>query len=208
VTAPIPRPRPRPTWREPRFLLGLLLVVVAVVGVAGLVTAADHSCEAFAARHVVAAGDPLEPSDLRAVRVRLGSASAAYLTSAPRRGTVVTRTIGRGELLPLGALATAASRSETSVVVAAAGALPAAIDVGATVDVWAAAANTDGVGAAKFDAPEVLIPGATVVRVEHDSGLGAGGGAGVEVRVPTSSAAALLAAIANGAAITLLPAGG
>jgi hypothetical protein len=45
-----------------------------------------------------------------------------------------------------------------------------------------------------------------VVRLVHDTGLGATGAA-VEVRVPKDATAALLEAIANGAAVSVLPAG-
>lgn len=208
VTAPTTPLRPRPAWREPRFLLGLLLVVISVAGVLALVAAADRTEQAFAVRHAVAAGDQLGMHDVRAVRVRLGGADAAYLTSAPPPGTVVTHTIGRGELVPLAALAAASTLQATSVVIAVDRALPAAVEAGASVDVWAAAANDAGAGAARFEAPQVLVPGATVVRVDRDTTLGAGGNVAVEVRVPKSAAAGLLAAISNRAAITLLPAGG
>jgi hypothetical protein len=42
-------PRPRPAWREPRFLLGIVLVVASVAGVAGLLAASDRTAVVFAA---------------------------------------------------------------------------------------------------------------------------------------------------------------
>lgn len=183
-------------------------MIAAGLGIAGLIAAVDRTQQVFAARHVVAAGDELTAADLRPVAVRLGSLGAAYVTTAPRPGTIATRSLVRGELVPRSALGTAAGRKQTSVVIGIDREPPAAVAVGAAVDVWAAAARTVGADGAKFDAPRVLTSAATVVRVERDGGLGASGGVSVEVRVPTSAAAALLSALANGAAITLLPAAG
>lgn len=210
MTTPRSAPRPRPTWREPRFLLGVALVLVSILAVAGLVAASDHTVPAFVARHTLAPGDELGAADLRPVRVRLDSAGAVYLVSAPRAGTAVTRTVGRGELVPLGALSVASARRQTSMVIAVAGQLPAAVDVGAMVDVWAAAASGQRAGAPKFEVPRVLVAGAAVARVvRNNSGLGANGsGLAVEVRVPKEATARLLEAVANGADITLVPVGG
>jgi len=200
-------PRPRPAWREPRFLLGIVLVVVAVLGVAGLVTASDRTVQVYAARHALAAGDSVAASDLVGVRVRLGKAASAYLRSTPQEGTVVTRTVAAGELVPVGALGAASAQRETSVVISIDGELPAAVDAGASVDVWSAAATGKSTGTAKFGAPRVLVPDATVVRVVQDSGLGQASGVAVEVRVPKDATAELLESLANGDDITVLPAG-
>jgi len=184
-----------------------VLVVASVAGVVGLVAASDRTVEVYAARHVLAAGDEVAAGDLVGVRVRLGRAAAAYLSSAPRAGTVVTRTVAAGELVPVGALGAASAQRQTSVVISISGELPAAVGVGGAVDVWAAAATGQGVGGPKFAAPRVLVPGGTVVRVVRDSGLGATGGAAVEVRVPKDATAELLEALANGDDISILPAG-
>lgn len=200
-------PRPRPSWREPRFLLGLVLVLASVAGVSGLLAASDRTVQVYAARHALAAGDAVAAGDLVGVRVRLGSATAAYLTSTPSPDAVVTRTIAAGELVPVGALGAASAQRETSVVIAVDGELPGSVAAGSSVDVWAAAASGNGAGAPKFGAPRVLVPGAAVVRVVRDSGLGATGGVAVEVRVPTDATAELLESIANADDITVLPAG-
>lgn len=206
TAAPTP-PRPRPTWREPRFLLGLVLVVASMSGVAALLVASDRTVEVYAARHALAAGDAVTADDLGVVRVRLGDATASYLHSAPRPGTVVTRSLSAGELVPLGALGSASARKLTSVMITTSGELPGAVAAGGAVDVWAAAANGAGGGGPKFAAPRQLVAGATVVRVVRETGLGASGGTSVELRVPKDSAAPLLQAIADSDAMSLLPAG-
>lgn len=209
MSAPPSPPRPRPGWREPRLLLGAVLVVASVGGVVGLLEASDRTVGVYAARHALAAGDEVAADDLVAVRVRLGRADDSYLSSEPRPGTVVTRTIAAGELVPVGALGAAAALRQTSVVIGAEGELPASVQLGSRVDVWAAEAE-QGAGSAssRFGAPRVLVPGATVVRVVRDSGLGATGGVAVEVRVPKDATAGLLESLANGDDVTILPAGG
>ncbi|HEY0247560.1 MAG TPA: hypothetical protein VGC45_04780 [Gryllotalpicola sp.] len=206
AAAPSP-PRPRPTWLEPRFLLGVALVIASVAGVSGLLVASDRTVQVYSARHALAAGDGVTAADLRGVRVRLGPATSAYLAAAPQPGAVVTRTIAKGELVPVGALGSATAQRQTSVVVAVDGELPASVDAGGLVDVWAAQARRDGAEGARFAAPRVLVPHGTVVRVVRDAGLGRSGGVAVEVRVPREATAGLLEAIANGDAVTILPAG-
>jgi hypothetical protein len=207
MSAATPVPRPRPAWREPRFLLGVVLVVASVAGVAGLVAASDRTALVYAARHALAAGDEVSASDLVGVRVRLGKTASAYLSSAPQPDTVVTRTVAAGELVPVGALGSASARHGTSVVVGVDGELPAAVTVGTPVDVWSAAATAQGSDGPRFKAPRVLVADATVVRVVRDSGLGSSGGVAVEVRVPKAATAQLLDSLANGDDISILPAG-
>ena len=207
MSAATPVPRPRPAWREPRFLLGVVLVVASVAGVAGLVAASDRTALVYAARHALAAGDEVSASDLVGVRVRLGKTAAAYLASAPQPDTVVTRTVAAGELVPVGALGSASARHETSVVVDVDGELPAAVTVGSPVDVWSAAATAQGSDGPRFEAPRVLVADVTVVRVVRDSGLGSSGGVAVEVRVRKAATAQLLDSLANGDDISILPAG-
>ncbi|WP_027479135.1 SAF domain-containing protein [Gryllotalpicola ginsengisoli] len=197
-------PRPRPVWLEPRFVVGVLLVVASIAGVSTLLALADRTEVVYAARHALAAGDRIDADDIVAVRVRLGSAQASYLAAPPKPGAVVTRTVEKGELVPRGALGTAAGQNTTSVVVEVDGQLPESVDTGRAVDVWAAAAPATG---GTSSPPQVLVSGATVVRLVSDDGLGSSSGVSVEVRIPKESAPSLLEAIANGDVVSVLPAG-
>lgn len=190
-----------------RLIAGVGLVVASVIGVGALVTQANRTTVALAARHVLAAGDVLGEDDLLAVHVRLGTSADAYLAAAPAPGSVITRTIEEGELVPRAALQTADAVGTTSVVLAVDGALPASVTAGASVDVWATrAARGAEADAAKDLAPIVLVSGATVVRVVRDDGFAGSRGTAVEVRVPRETTAAVLAAVAAGDAVSVLPA--
>ena len=58
----------KPSWKDPRLLIGILLVLASVVGVISLVGAADQTAEAYAAREPIAVGETLTADKLHRVR--------------------------------------------------------------------------------------------------------------------------------------------
>lgn len=190
---------------DPRLAIGIALVLVSVAGVYTLVDGAQAGTEVYAARGTLAAGSVVQPDDLVATRVRLGSAASRYLTGddVPADGVVITRTVAQGELVPASAVASTREAASTAVVVTARAPLASSIDVGSTVDVWAA----EQTGHDTYGAPAVLVGHATVVRIDRDDTLvGDRSTVAVEVRVPTAKTAAVLQAIAGDTAISVLPA--
>jgi len=209
--------RGRAIWFDPRFALGLVLVVLSVAGVAGIVTAAGASVDVLSARADLSPGQLVTRSDLVATSVRAGGESRYYLTArdVPGRGVVVTRPVSAGELVPRSALGRADGIDLSSVVVSVTTALPTPVVPGARVDLWSAArsglSGTNGedpppTGGAAYDAPAVLVPGAVVVRVTQDKQfVGSGATTSVELLVARDSTADVLDAIANGAALSIVP---
>ena len=59
----------RPTWRDPRLLVGILLVLVSVIAVVGIVRAGDRTQAYLAAAHDIRVGETVKPEDLRTVDV-------------------------------------------------------------------------------------------------------------------------------------------
>ena len=59
----------RPSWRDPRLLAGLALVLGSVVLGTSVVAAADDTIAVYAAADALVAGDPLETDALTVVRV-------------------------------------------------------------------------------------------------------------------------------------------
>jgi hypothetical protein len=192
---------------DPRFAIGVALVAASVGGVYALVTVSNTTTEVYAARSTLTAGDVIDASDLTVVSVELGSRRENYIAqgSAPHGELVVTRTIEAGELVPASALTTEARSRLTSVVLTVRAPLPSGVRSGAPVDVWSAKAlEHEG-----FEPPAVLVSGARVARVVTDDGLVSDRrNVSVEVRVPASRTAALLAAVQADDAISLVPAGG
>lgn len=190
-------------WIDPRFIVGLVLVVSSIVGVWWLVTSSGRTVPVYAATETLAPGAVLEASKLRIVDTRLGVAQSGYLGAgaSPDGELIVTRTIEAGELVPLSALGDASSVGSTTLVVEPSGRLGADIDTGTVVDLWAAAPVDDGYGT-----PEVLVQAAVVVRATEEEGFLAGGGStALELAIPRSSVAAVLAATAAGHLLSVVP---
>ena len=195
---------PRSFWFDPRFGIGIALVVASVGGVLWLVSAADRTIPVYAAASELSAGDRIAAGDLVEHRVRLGELSHNYLTATdlPADGLVITRSIAAGELVPMSAVGSGAGLRVNSVVVSIAGGLSRSIRPGSVVDLWSARELEHGV----FGPPTVLVPSATVVRVVEPEGFVAGGAARtVEVLVPRSQTARVLDATANDDTISLVP---
>lgn len=197
------RPVRRRFWFDPRFLIGIVLVAVSVAGVWFVVTTNDETVPVYAAGSTLTPGSMLTEGDLVVTRVRLGDLEGSYVRSGalPGEGALVTRTVPEGELLPLSAITDASSVGVSPVVVDIAGVLPASIDTGSVVDIWAAAPVEGG----SFDQPVVIVDGATVNRVIEGDGMVGDARVSVEVLVPKGDVATVLSAVANGYAMSLVP---
>jgi hypothetical protein len=192
-------------WFDPRFAIGLALIVASVAGVVGIVSAADTRIVVYTARDSLAPGDRIDAGDLRSTSVRLEGAESIYLVpgDVPGDGLVVTRAVGEGELVPASAMGSAAGVREASVVLSVNGELAASVGPGSVVDVWAARES----GGGAFEPPAVIVPTATVVRlVEPEGPLFDGRSGSIEVLVPRSNIARVLEAIANDDAVSIVPA--
>lgn len=195
----------RPFWFDPRFVIGVVLVVGSVVGVSFVVATVDDTVEVYAARTMMPAGTAVSAGDLDVTAVRLGTSGEYYLAvdDLPKEGLVLSRAVAEGELLPLAALSERASLGHTSVVVTVGGDVAAAVAAGTTVDLWAAPQLEHG----RFGSPAIVVPSAEVVRLIDGGGfIGGDSGRSVELRVPTGNIAAVLQSTANADALSLVPA--
>ncbi|PID52991.1 MAG: hypothetical protein CSB46_10745, partial [Micrococcales bacterium] len=98
-----------PSWRDPRLLIGLVLVAASVV-LGARVVAANSDTELYlTAVHTLTPGTTVQEADLRSVHVNLGDAAERYLpaTQVPPAGSIVVQTVREGELLPTQALGSA-----------------------------------------------------------------------------------------------------
>ncbi|MFT4306553.1 MAG: SAF domain-containing protein [Microbacterium sp.] len=198
-----PRPHARSAWLDPRFLVGLVLVVASIAGVWLVVAGARQTTPALVAARTLVAGEAVSPGDVRVVEVALGQLDDAY-AEALETGAVAARTVPAGELVPADALATAAALRTTIVVVPSVSAVPASVGPGSRVEVWVAPrTGQDG-----YDTPRILIADATVAAVVADDSLVAVGGVSLEVVVPRSDVASLLDALAGEGLLSVVPATG
>ncbi len=199
------RPRPRAFWGDARFFLGILLVIASVAGVWFVVSASRQTVPAFAASRTIVPGEAISGDDVRVVDVSLGQLDEAYLTpDALADGLVATRTIESGELVPHSAVGDASAVRTTSVVLRSAVDVPASVQAGSLVEVWAAPLLERGT----YDVPRILVADATVVSVTRDDSMIGGGSAALEVVIPRADVAATLAAMAAESALSIVPASG
>lgn len=190
---------------DPRLLIGLVLVVGSIVGVVGVVSAADETVQVYAARGTLSPGDRIDSDDLEERSVRLDATRELYLAPGelPSDGLVVTRPVSEGELVPASAVGKVAGERLASVVLQVGGQLAASVEPGSVADIWAAREVENGT----FGPPVVIVSGATIVRlVQSESIVGAGETTAVEVLVPKARIARVLEAVANADAMSIVPA--
>lgn len=200
--APAARLR-KPSWRDPRLLLGILLVLGSVAGVVTLVDSADKTTEVYAVQHDIPPGSPISGEDLVAVPVRLGGTEQHYLTVAGGvpPGAVAGTVLREGELLARSALAEPGSLDRKPVGLRVEDPLPARTSTGSRVDIWAAMPNAKN----GFDEPTQLIEAAEISELTvSESALGASRSTELLVLVDDSDLPQLLSALSNQAKITVV----
>jgi hypothetical protein len=140
VESPSARRLSAPRWRDPRLLLGVVLVAVSVLVGARLVSRADAPTPVWSTTHALPVGWRLQRADLQLSDVRFSTSADAgrYLAAEdPLAGAVLTRALGSGELVPRGALASSRAGALVEVPLGLEqGAAPVDLAVGDRVDVW------------------------------------------------------------------------
>jgi hypothetical protein len=199
----------RPSWRDPRLLVGILLVLASMAGVTALLGAADRSTEVYVARDNIVVGQHLDDDSLAVVRVRLGDTEGSYwpASEAVPADQVAVRLIPKGELVPRSSVATADALDRKPAALAITEPLPKEADVGSRVDVWVAAPN----GTNGYNPPKLLLPGAEIAELTPSStALGGTRETLVHVLVTDAQMPELLGALANQAKVAVVwnPAGG
>ena len=193
----------RPSWKDPRLLVGILLVLASVVGVVSLVGAADQTTEAYAAREPIAVGETLTVDKLHRVRVRLGEVEQLYLTpeSGVDAGLVAVQRIGKDQLLPRESVGQLDRLDRKPVAVTVEESLPAQAAAGSRVDVWVALPDARN----GFSEPALLLSGAEISQItEGSTALGSSRSTVVMVLVPDAQMPKLLGAQANKAKIAVV----
>ncbi|WP_433874346.1 SAF domain-containing protein [Sinomonas atrocyanea] len=198
----------RPSWKDPRLLVGLLLVLASTAGVVALVDAADATVPVYSAKEDIAVGQPIDAALLEQVDVRLGDVEGRYLRAGtPPEGRVALQRVAKGDLVPASSLGEPRAVDRKPVSISAGDSLPAEALPGTRVDVWVALPD----GRNGFAEPVLLVPGAEIAHREAASStLGGSRETRVLVLVDDARLPKLLGAQANEAKVSLVwnPAGG
>ena len=169
---------PKVRWLDLRLLSGLVLVLASVGLGARVVAQAGHTVPVWVVGRDLAAGSVLQPADLRLARVRLGVAGAAYLsaTDPSPAGSLVTRDLAAGEIVPAGSVRRQPGADQALVTVPVKpGHFPPTLRRGQRVDVYLSvpvevAGQPAGAGTEASAGPRRVLAGVTVAAVEHDTG--------------------------------------
>ncbi|MGZ6803541.1 MAG: SAF domain-containing protein [Nocardioidaceae bacterium] len=200
--------------RDPRLVVGIVLVALAALAGARLL-GDDGTVGVWVARADLRAGEPVTAGDLERREVRFASQADAdgYLSAdaLPASGTVLSRDVGAGELIPRAAVAGRDRAPVTEVPLTVETlSVPATVQVGSRVDVWVApdagVTGSDGAGTGRAtlvfdDVPVVAAPrGGSSLGPSATRQLIVGIAAGGEADLPTA-----LALLRRGAVLVTRP---
>lgn len=193
VPAPTTASSPRatrlatPRWLDLRLVLGVLLVLVAVVAGSRILSGSGRYTQVYVAAHPLTPGERLTAADVTVGRVRFAGQGFRYVAAAaaPPVGYLVTRYVGAGELVPLGALSASTSAPTATRLVTlpvAPGHLPDGLAHGDLVDVYLTAKTAAGGPATRS---QRVLSGVTVDSADTGShGLAATDTVSVVLDVP------------------------
>lgn len=186
-TAPAMRLR-RPRWKDPRLIVGIVLVIASILMGALLVSGLAQTTSVLVARTAIVPGQEILPEDLTTVELRLGDQDALYVGAleAIPEGAVATQPVRPGELLPAAAVGQSEDVPLRPVVIPVDTAVAESVTPGSTVELWHTADAEEADGEA-----ELLVEDAVVRRVDEGSSLAMRTMA-VEVLVPQEDVAAVL----------------
>ncbi|WP_227488320.1 SAF domain-containing protein [Brachybacterium subflavum] len=185
----------RPRWKDPRLIVGILLVVLSVLLGALLASRASATTTVLVARDEVVVGDEIGPDAFTTAEVRLGDQSARYASSPGDipEGSTALRSVHSGELLPVSAIGQGGGGDLRPVVIPVDSAVADSVSPGRPVELWRTAADERDSDALA----EKLVDGATVRRVFEGSTLGMRS-MSVEVLVPADDLPEVLEALGSG----------
>lgn len=200
----------RPTWRDPRFLAGAALVVVAAILGAVLVAMARGTSPVLVAQRPLVPGRPVSAADVATVEAALGPARDRYLDDPGRltEGVVALRDVRPGEFVTADAVGAPAALRVDPVVVPVLADVAEVLAVGDRVDVWVNPRSRSAAGGGDYGTPQRLLVAAPVARLPPPRSATSAGSSrtvGVQLMVPRAQVAALLAAVDQEARVTLVP---
>lgn len=177
------------------MLLGIALVLVSALGVVWLVGSVQRTQEVYAASVDLAVGDEISPEDLQVVHVRLDTAAEHYLAPEPglEPGSRVLSGVTAGELVPARSVGHPDGTGRRPIAVEIEGSLPAGVERGGRVDVYAT--PTGSAASGERPSSRLVLGAAEVTEVSQDEEqLASAARTVVQVLVEPDDVPALLAA--------------
>lgn len=194
-----------PGWRDPRLIVGIILVVLSVTGVVALIQSMDARQGYWAASVDIVPGVKTSAEDFHIVQASMSESADRYWIADDQLppNFVVSSTIRQGEMLPVQDVAESDPDGRQQVGVRVSQDMPAAVSIGSRADAWVALVSADGRG---FEEPTKLIGNAEVVGMEENSSAFATADTTtVYLMLSEDALPSVLDAQANGAQISLVP---
>lgn len=195
----------KPGLRDPRLIVGLLIIVLSVLATVGIIRATNETEPYYAASKDLGIGDRLSTENTKIVQVKLGDVAPQYLSAQQdlAEGLVVTRPMKAGELLTPQAVTSKVSNGRRLVTLLLDQYAVSGFTAGDKVDIWVSRKEE---GKNNFTDPEPIVQGAEIHSVKpQESIIGGTGHAAVEVWVESDSLGQVLGASNNGSVINLVP---
>lgn len=190
---------PRARWLDARLLAGLLMVLLSVVVGAKVFADADERVEVWSVTRDLGADTPLTDDDVAVVAVRLDEVAGGYVSAdEDLEGLVLSRPLGKGELLPVSAVARSGADDQRRVVIEVDRFGVAGLAKGRVVDLYVVRETPSGEPPA---APELVLAGVTVGEDVKSGGSafgGSGSKAGVTLLVDQVDVPEVIDAVAHG----------
>ncbi|POH74627.1 hypothetical protein [Arthrobacter glacialis] len=193
----------KPSWKDPRLLIGILLVLASVAGVVALVGNAGKTVPVYAAKDALVVGQKITPESFNIVHVQLGDVGGKYLNPEVVLGenSVAVRMVPKGELVARSSIGQTDALDRKPAPVTVSEPLPKEVVVGSYVDVWVALPDERN----GFQAPVLMLPGAEVAALNVASGsLGSGKYMQIMVLVSDAQMPKFLSAVANKAKVSVV----
>ncbi|MHA7306276.1 hypothetical protein ACX80E_13695 [Arthrobacter sp. TMN-49] len=193
----------KPSWKDPRLLIGILLVLASVAGVVALVGNAGKTVPMYAAKDALVVGQKITTESFNIVHVQLGDVGGKYLDPGVVLGenSVAVRMVAKGELVARSSIGQTDALDRKPAPVTISEPLPKEVVVGSYVDVWVALPDERN----GYQAPVLMLPGAEVAALNVASGsLGSGKNMQLMVLVSDAQMPKFLGAVANKAKVSVV----
>ena len=193
----------KPSWKDPRLLIGILLVLASVAGVVALVGNAGKTVPMYVARDALVVGQKITVESFNLIDVQLGEASAKYLDPGDElaENAVAVRMVPKGEIVPRSSIGRTDALDRKPVSVTVDEPLPKEVLVGSHVDVWVSLPDERN----GFKSPVLMLPGAEVAAVNAAaSSLGSSKNMQVMVLATDAQMPKFLGAVANKAKVSVV----
>ncbi|MDO5034481.1 MAG: hypothetical protein Q4E01_03740 [Actinomycetaceae bacterium] len=204
VSKALPRARRSNVFKDPRFILGISLIVLSILATTWLVQRASAGEDVYQLKVPIAEGQPITADSLVIVSARTGSDAYLEVGALPE-GALASRTLGAGELLPREAVTTEALQDRRQVVINVATRIPSSVAIGSQVEVWA----TDAPQVLQKDKsePELIASSAVILKISEPDTTLVNRAQSVEISVTEADLARVLAATGSASTLVVVPAG-